>query len=87
MNALTCPEAHDDGELEDALLDLSVGEQLRRVGCRTGRCVFGRAVPTSHGGGSGGYPEEIEGVASLRDAGTLAEEELASKKRQILGLN
>ncbi len=77
------PEELDDAELEQAMQELNIEKQLR-----TAEDV--EQPDTSSTGAAGvstGYLEEIEKLGSLRDAGILTDEEFATKKSQILGLN
>ena len=45
------------------------------------------AAPTAPAGGTPDYLDELQKLASLRDAGILTDEEFNAKKAQILGLS
>jgi hypothetical protein len=77
------PEELDDAELEQAMQDLDIEKQLRTAE----DAEQGSASSAEAAGASTGYLEEIEKLASLRDAGILTDEEFTTKKRHILGLN
>ena len=77
------PEELDDAELEQAMQELNIEKQSR-----TAEDVEQPGTSSTGAAGvSTGYLEEIEKLGSLRDAGILTDEEFATKKSQILGLN
>jgi len=77
------PEELDDAELEQAMQELHIEKELR-----TAEDIEQPDASSSGAAGvSTGYLEEIEKLASLRDAGILTDKEFTTKKQQILGLN
>jgi hypothetical protein len=77
------PEELDDAELEQAMQELHIEKELR-----TAEDIEQPDASSAGAAGvSTGYLEEIEKLASLRDAGILTDKEFTTKKQQILGLN
>jgi hypothetical protein len=84
------PEELEDDELEQAMSELGIEQQkVTDADVEEGAAPAPAAAPAAPaaGGGTGDYVEELQKLASLRDAGILTDEEFNAKKAQILGLN
>ena len=88
------PEELDDDELATAMDELGIEQQKvtdadveeGSAAPATSAAPAAAAAPAS-AGGADDYLEELQKLASLRDAGILTDEEFNAKKAQILGLN
>ena len=89
------PEELEDDELAKAMDELGI-EQQTVTDADVEEGSQAPAAPTAAApaaaapapaGGSPDYMEELQKLASLRDAGILTDEEFNAKKAQILGLN
>lgn len=85
------PEELEDDELAQAMAELGIEQQMvtdadvEEGGAAPAPAPEpGAAAPS---GGSADYLEELQKLASLRDAGILTDEEFNAKKAQILGLD
>jgi hypothetical protein len=88
------PEELEDDELEKAMSELGIEQQKVtdadvEEGSAAPAAAAAPAAPAAPAaaGGSDDYMEELQKLASLRDAGILTDEEFNAKKAQILGLN
>ena len=89
------PEELDDDELAQAMAELGIEQQMVtdadvEEGSEASATAPAPAAPTASAAPAGGDPdylEELQKLASLRDAGILTDEEFNAKKAQILGLN
>jgi len=85
------PEELEDDELEQAMTELNIEkqtateEELAQAGGAPDQTPA--PAPAAPATATDDYIEELEKLASLRDAGVLTDEEFEAKKRQILGLN
>jgi hypothetical protein len=90
------PEELEDDELATAMSELGI-EQQKVTDADVEEGSAAPAAPAADvapaapaapapAGGSGDYMEELQKLASLRDAGILTDEEFNAKKAQILGL-
>jgi hypothetical protein len=91
------PEELEDDELAKAMDELGIEQQkVTDADVEEGSAApaapaaeaapAAPAAPAAAGGGSDDYMEELQKLASLRDAGILTDEEFNAKKAQILGL-
>jgi hypothetical protein len=80
----TDPEELSDEELSQAMDDLGIEQQQVTSADREQGSGGASAAPT--GESSGGYLEELERLADLKDKGIITDEEFEAKKRQLLGL-
>jgi ribosomal protein L12E/L44/L45/RPP1/RPP2 len=88
------PEELEDDELATAMSELGIEQQKVtdadvEEGSAAPAAAAAPAAPAAPAaaGGSDDYMEELQKLASLRDAGILTDEEFNAKKAQILGLN
>ncbi len=89
------PEELEDDELAKAMGELGIEQQkVTDADVEEGSAAPEAAAPAAASpaapapaGGADDYLEELQKLASLRDAGILTDEEFAAKKAQILGLN
>lgn len=89
------PEELEDDELAQAMSELGIEQQMVtdadvEEGSEAPATAAAPAAPTASAAPAGGTPdylEELQKLASLRDAGVLTDEEFNAKKAQILGLS
>ncbi len=89
------PEELEDDEIAKAMNELGIEQQkVTDADVEEGSAApeataapAAPAAPTAPAGGSSDYLEELQKLASLRDAGILTDEEFSAKKAQILGLS
>jgi len=89
------PEELEDDELAQAMAELGIEQQMVtdddvEEGSEAPATAAAPAAPAASAAPAGGTPdylEELQKLASLRDAGILTDEEFNAKKAQILGLS
>jgi Short C-terminal domain len=86
------PEELEDDELAKAMAELGIPDEKVTEADMAGADAAQAAppppaAPAPAGGAAPTDIEQLQQLASLRDAGILTEEEFAAKKAQILGLS